>query len=146
MPLACLLLAACAPVVTWHGNTPSPRALESLTPGVDTREAVAAKLGPPTVRAPLSERRWYYVGYAMEKKGPRDARPVKDRVLVVAFTEDGTLEGTDLLESARVDVPHNPSETPVRGTEKTIAQEILGNIGKFVPAGVPGSATDLPGS
>lgn len=130
-----ILLCACAPTVTWHGNSPSDRALASLSPSIDTREAVIAKLGPPTTAAPLSEKRWYYVSYAMKKHGPRDPKVQEERVLVVTFKDDGTLEGTQILAPQRPQIPYDPNATPARGTERTAWQEIVGNIGKLRPSG-----------
>lgn len=133
------LLGACSPVVTHHGDAPAPEVLSALVPGQDGPNEVLAVLGPPTARGALGPpHHWYYMHYAMEKRGIRDARPVGEQMVVVTFGADGRLESVSGRAPERVPVAIDTTATPTRGTERTIAQELFGNIGKFRAPGQSG--------
>ena len=130
-----LLLGACTPVVTWHGNTPPEGAIEALEVGVDTPSTVIQKLGPPTAVAPLGQPQWYYMSYEMKKYNIRDTKPDDEQIIVVNFDQEtGLLASVSSKEDIeRTYVPIDKVVTPSRGTDTSILQELLGNIGKFKP-------------
>lgn len=131
--LPCLLaLAACSPTVAEHGNMLEDYQLKQIAPGTATRSDVLRVLGSPTTQAPFDENTWYYIGQETEKHGILDPKITKERVIVVRFAEDGTVTSiNEIPKDAAVDVPIEREKTKTNGTEYTLMQQLLGNLGKF---------------
>lgn len=144
--MTCLLLgssvalAACTPMKSTHGNYVEGFRMENIQPGVSTQSDVIREMGSPTTISPFDESTWYYIGQKMKKKGIFDAEVSEEEVFIAKFDEMGTLVSLTERESGRVDVPVAQKETPTYGTERTLLQEFLGNLGKFndPSSGIPG--------
>jgi hypothetical protein len=64
------------------------------------------------------------------------------KVLVLKFDPNGTLRTMDTLD--RQDgkqIAMAPGATPSPGSEASFMQQLLGNVGRFTPAGLPGGST-----
>jgi outer membrane protein assembly factor BamE (lipoprotein component of BamABCDE complex) len=130
---SCLLITvSCTPVVAERGNMLEDFQLKQVTAGVSTRSDVLRTLGSPTTEAPFDANTWYYIGQETAKKGILDPKITKERVVVLKFAEDGTVESVrELPKGAGVDIPIARQKTTTRGNEYTFLQQLLGNIGKF---------------
>lgn len=127
-----LMLAACTPTVAQRGNMLEDYQITQIAPGVHTRSDVLQLLGSPTTQAPFDDNIWYYIGQETEKRGIFDPEVVKERVIVVAFNDDGTVQQLrELPKGSRVDIPIARGKTPTHGNDVTIMQQLLGNLGRF---------------
>jgi len=126
------LLTACMPVVEQHGQRLDPDLLAAVRPGVSSKEEVARLLGSPSAVGTFDDRTWYYVTQRVEKHSFFQNRLAEQRVVAIRFDERGIVEaiGERGLEEARAVRPA-PDKTPTRGSELTIVQQLLGNIGRF---------------
>ncbi len=132
-----------------RGNKVDEDQLTQLVPGTSTRQDVTALLGSPTAKATFDDNTWIYIS--------ETTRPViggmqgveDQRVVVMTFDTKGTL--TSVQKKSQTDalpVEVNSHTTPSPGTEATILQQLLGNVGKFSAASSStgqGSATN-PGN
>lgn len=125
------LISACTPTQTNRGNMVEDFRMAEITPGVSTRTNVLKSLGSPTTTAPFDENVWYYIGQKMEKHGIFDPEVVEEKVVVVAFNEEGIVEKLERVNSDRLDVPKVRRKTPTGGNEVTFMEQLLGNVGKF---------------
>jgi outer membrane protein assembly factor BamE (lipoprotein component of BamABCDE complex) len=135
--LSALLLAACTPTESVHGNLLEDYQIATVKPGTDTQSDVLRKLGSPTTKAPFDDNVWYYLGQDMEKKGILDPKITRERVVVVTFNTDGIVKDVQNVDNHRIPVPYVKEKTPTSGNDITIMQQLLGNLGKFNKA-VPG--------
>lgn len=126
-----LAITACAPTHDVRGNLLEDYQIEQVKAGEDSVSDVLKKLGSPTTRDPFDERKWYYIGQDMEKRGILDPQVVDERVIIVAFNETGTVESIKELDNKRLDLPLIRRKTPTAGNEITVLQQLLGNLGKF---------------
>jgi outer membrane protein assembly factor BamE (lipoprotein component of BamABCDE complex) len=126
------LLTACTAVVEQHGQRLDPDLLAAIRPGVSSKEEVARLLGSPSAIGTFDDRTWYYVTQRVEKHSFFQNRLAEQRVVAIRFDDRGIVQAIDErgLEEARAVRPA-PDKTPTRGSELTIVQQLLGNIGRF---------------
>lgn len=123
--------AACTPVSAQHGFVAdNPDAL-SVQVGVDTKETVRARLGTPSTVSALEGEAWYYVSQTQERFAFYTPETVARTVIAVRFDDNDVVAGFDRfgLERGRV-VSINGDETPTRGRELGLVEQIFGNIGR----------------
>lgn len=126
-----LLAAACTPTQAVRGNIVEDYRLSEITPGVSTRQNVLKSLGSPTTQAPFDDSIWYYIGQKTEKTGIFDPKVTEEKIVVVAFDEDGVVQQAEVVDADRINIPRVRKKTPTGGNEVTPLQQMLGNLGKF---------------
>lgn len=124
-------LSACTPTESIRGNIVEDFRMAEITPGISTKTNVMKSLGSPTTIAPFDENRWYYIGQKMQKKGIFDPKVAEEKIVVVAFNEEGIVETMEEVEAGRLNVPKVRDKTPTSGNEVTFLQQLLGNVGRF---------------
>jgi len=126
-----VLITACTPTQSNRGNIVEDFRISEITPGISTRNNVLKSLGSPTTIAPFDDNTWYYIGQKMEKKGIFDPEVIEEKVVVVAFNEDGIVETLEEVDSERLDVPTVRRKTKTGGNDITFMEQLLGNVGRF---------------
>jgi outer membrane protein assembly factor BamE (lipoprotein component of BamABCDE complex) len=129
--LALAAASACAPVTTYNGFRPERNDVELQDPqvGVDTRATVQQRFGSPSTTAVFDQTAWYYVSSTQERIAFYTPNTTDRRVMVVRFDGD-TVAGVEKfgLERGRM-VNYSSDETPTRGRELGIIEQLLGNVG-----------------
>ena len=143
-------LAACAPVESQRGYVPDQDAISSIQVGTDTKDMVSKKLGDPSTAATFGGDTWYYISAHVEQNAFFAPRATDRNVVAVEFSKDGKV--TDVhkytLADGRV-VDFVTRETPTRGRELTLIQQIFnavpGQIGQSAPTeATPGGGAPPP--
>jgi outer membrane protein assembly factor BamE (lipoprotein component of BamABCDE complex) len=143
-------LSACAPVENQRGYVPDQEAVSSIQVGMDTKDTISKKLGDPTTAATFGNDVWYYISAHVEQNAFFAPRATERNILAVEFTKDGKV--TDVhkytLADGRV-VDFVSRETPTRGRELTLIQQIFnavpGQIGQSAPSqATPGGGNTPP--
>lgn len=128
---AVILMGACTPTVNTRGNIVEDFRMREITPGVSTQTNVLKSLGSPTTKAPFDDNVWYYIGQTMEKRGIFDPKVTEEKVVVVAFNEEGIVQTMEEIDADRLNVPTVRRKTHTGGNEVTVMEQLLGNIGRF---------------
>ena len=138
--------AACAPITTYSGFQAIEANPKDVKVGTDTKSTVRASPGSPSATSTFDPNVWFYIDQIKERVAFR--RPVITSRNVVAVTFDKETEvvknvDTMSLKDGKV-IAFNGRETPTRGRELTILEQLLGNVGRggMLPnqdEGVPGS-------
>ncbi len=136
-----LATSACAPTVAQRGNLLEDYQIAEVKENESTRTDVLRALGSPTTQSTFDPNVWYYIGQEMEKHGILDPEVVEERIIVVAFNEEGYVNVIREIDRDRLNVPISKDETETRGNEVTVAQQFLGNLGRFNPNTNSSSAT-----
>lgn len=127
-----LTLGACVQTVNTRGYLADEDIIADLIPGVDNRDSVQAALGSPSNTGTFNEDIWYY--YSRRTKSVAFLRPkiVNQQILAVTFDEEGNVEEINrfTLADARI-VELVKRETPTRGRELGLLEQLFGNIGRF---------------
>jgi outer membrane protein assembly factor BamE (lipoprotein component of BamABCDE complex) len=153
--VACLLaVSACswlAPPPVLRGNKVDPESLKELTPGTSTKADVTAVIGSPTATATFDDNTWLYISEKTQTRVGRTLGELDQHVVVLNFDGNGVLRTvSNKTMDDRLPVTVIARTTPSPGTEASFMQQLLGNIGRFVPGGgsspgVGGGAPSLGG-
>jgi outer membrane protein assembly factor BamE (lipoprotein component of BamABCDE complex) len=135
-PATLALLTACAPlikpVIDHRGYVPDEAQLSAIQPGQDTKTSIAGQLGTPSAEANFDGDTWYYI--STEQKSFLFYRPkiTKEEVVAIRFDENNVVSEINRygLEDHRV-VNYVKRETPTKGKELSILQQLLGNVGRI---------------
>ncbi len=138
------MLGACsmfeAQAVT-RGNMVDNDLLKELTPGTSTRADATALLGSPTAHASFDDNKWIYIGERTRPVIGGTNAVLGQQVVVLTFDQSGVLRdvsrlsGDDSLPVTVVD-----RTTPSPGSNASILQQLLGNVGRFNPGGLGGES------
>lgn len=138
----CLSMTACSwilPPPQTRGNKVAAEQLKELVPGTSTKADVTALIGSPTQKATFDENSWLYITETTRPRIGRTPGILDQGVVVVTFDDRGVLANVKTVtQDDAVPVAVATRTTPSPGTEASFMQQLLGNVGKFNPAGSSG--------
>jgi outer membrane protein assembly factor BamE (lipoprotein component of BamABCDE complex) len=145
-----LALAGCSlfeSPTTLRGNRVDEDQLAQITPGVQTRADVLALLGSPSARGTFDEDHWYYISQTTRLRPGALPRVEDQKVVALTFDRGGVVREVRQLTLADAQ-PVQPvtRSTPVPGNDRTVLQQLFGNIGRFGPGGPTAPVTPGPTS
>lgn len=117
-----------------RGHAVDPELMSQINVGVSTRDDVAALLGSPTATGTFEDDNWFYIS-SVTRQRPGRALAVEDQqVVMVRFDAGGIVREVRRLgrDDGR-DVRVVQRETPSPGTERTLMQQLFGNLGRLGP-------------
>ncbi len=131
---AALLLAtmACSPIEARHGYVPDEESIGRLQPGVHDVSTVTRLFGAPLTIANFKGETWFYIRRHTEKFAFFEEEVVRQDVLAVKFDGRGIVSEvkTYSMKDGQ-EVEYEGDETPTRGKELNLIQQLLGNLGRF---------------
>lgn len=138
-------VSACNPVLRSHGHRYNLGEEPEILVAEDTQQTVLQRFGNPSTRGLFDDDTWYYISATRENIAYLRPATRDRRILAVSFDEDGIVSEVNEygLDDGRV-VAYNDSETPTRGRELSIIEQILGNVGTL-PNENFGGEQNLPG-
>ncbi len=128
-----------------RGNMVDPIDYGQLVPGTSTRADVTSLIGSPTTRAMFDDNTWIYVGMQTQPTIGGFPHINKQQVMVLTFNNNGTLQSIHrATKKDSVLVAMDGRVTPSPGSEATFLQQVIGNVGRYNPAGLLGPAGTNP--
>lgn len=141
---AAALTAACAPVVGQNGFQAIDARPTDIVAGTDTRQTVLTKLGTPSTTSTFeSDTIWYYMSQTTEKYTYNRPQVTQRSITEITFNDAGQVAAVRTLgldDGERVAM--NSRETPTRGRQLTILEQLLGNVAR---GQLPRTEEDVPG-
>lgn len=137
LALAAAGASACAPVRSHTGYIVDVDLVNSIQPGVDNRQSVAATLGKPTLTGQFGQGDWYYVARDSANLAFNNPRPTSQITIQLSFDAAGTVttvRRAGVEQVASID-PLNKA-TPTLGRKRGFFEDLFGNIGTV---GAPGA-------
>ncbi len=141
--LVCVLalaagLAACAPRVDFRGAKIDEDALKSIQAGVSNQNQIATLLGSPSTTSTFDQwgTTWYYISAETEAVAFLAPETIDQQVLSIAFDKEGKVKEVKrygMKDGRQVDFVSR--ETPTKGREITVLEQLLGNFGRFNNSG-----------
>ncbi len=125
-----LAVAGCSPLTSYQGFQAIDQTPSDVKVGQDTRSTVLAHLGTPTATGTFDKDTWFYISQISNKTGFYHPRATKRDVVAIAFAKGGdqvSAVNTYSLKDGRV-IAYNGRETPTRGREMTVLEQLLGSI------------------
>jgi outer membrane protein assembly factor BamE (lipoprotein component of BamABCDE complex) len=126
------LLAGCTGEVNTHGDMIQDDRLARIIPLQHSQRDVLAILGSPSTLSVLDGEAWYYIGDRRESVAFFKPELLERETVVVSFNDSGFVTSVEKLtvdEENRIEVVER--ETPTHGSDLTMVEQFLGNIGRF---------------
>ena len=139
-------LAACAPITTYSGFQAIEASPKDVKVAEDSKTSVRQRLGSPSVTSTFDPNVWFYIDQVKERIAFRRAKVTQRNVTAITFNKDSeAVERVDQfsLKDGRV-IAFNGRETPTRGRELSILEQLLGTVGRG--SMLPRDDEGLPGS
>jgi len=127
-----LALGACAPITSYSGFQAIEASPTDVKVGTDTKSTVRGRLGSPSATSTFDNNVWFYVSQVKERVAFRRPQVSARQVTAITFDKDSeqvTHVDNLTLKDGKV-VAFNGRETPTRGREMTILEQLLGNVGR----------------
>ncbi|WP_425991598.1 outer membrane protein assembly factor BamE [Brevundimonas sp. TWP2-3-2] len=138
------LAVACAPVVGNHGFQVIDVNPKDIVIGTDTKSTVLAQLGSPSAVSTFEDNIWYYISQTTERYTYNRPQVSQRSVTAITFNEadDKVAEVRNLNLEDGQQIAMERRETPTRGRQLTILEQLLGNVGR---GQLPRTDEDVPG-
>lgn len=139
LSVALLGASGCTRVRTHQGYQVDKLLVDSVQPGIDNRASVEGTLGRPTFAAQFGEKDWYYVSRDLRQLAFSNPKPVEQTVLRVRFDPAGNVAAVDRIGLEQVaNISPMGDTTPTLGRNRSLFDEIFGNIGAVGAGGMGG--------
>lgn len=126
------LLSGCAGEVDTHGDMVQNERLSQIVPQVHRRDDVLAVLGSPSTVSLLDGEVWYYIGDRRETLAFFKPEVLEKEMVIITFDPAGSVVSVDKStddEGREIEVVER--ETPTNGSNLTMVEQFLGNLGRF---------------
>lgn len=138
--------AACSPITTYSGFQAIEANPKDVKVGTDTKSTVRASLGSPSATSTFDPNVWFYIDQIKERVAFR--RPVVTARNVVAITFDKETEQVKSVDTLTLKdgkaIAFNGRETPTRGRELSVLEQLLGTVGRGTM--LPNQDENVPGN
>lgn len=141
-----LALAACSPIASYQGFQAIDQRPADVKVGQDTRSTVLTKLGSPTAQDTFDKNLWFYISQIRSQTSFYHPKTIARSVVAISFDPDTEqVKSVDAytLADGRV-IAYNRRETPTRGREMTVLEQMIGSIG--AGSVLPSDQNITPGS
>jgi len=140
--VALLGLTACEEQINVQGNLLHATDLAKIRKGFHKRSDVQNILGTPSSVATFEKETWYYIGARVKTISFFKPEFLERKVVIVKFDGTGVVESVESREApTNRELMLVERETPTKGRELTLIQQLIGNIGRFP---TPQKGSDLP--
>jgi len=139
-------LAACSPITSYSGFQAIESDPKDVKVAVDTKSTVRGKLGSPSATSTFDPNIWFYMNQVKQRVAFRRPQIIARNVTAITFNkENEQVESVNnyTLKDGKV-IAFNGRETPTRGRELTILEQLLGNVGRG--SMLPRDDETVPGS
>jgi outer membrane protein assembly factor BamE (lipoprotein component of BamABCDE complex) len=125
-------LAGCAPIREVNGYQAIEHKPAEMKVGTDTKSTVLDQLGSPSAVSTFDPNVWFYMSQRTSQMSYHANRVTRRNVIEITFDKDSekvTDVKTFTLKDGKV-IAYNGRETPTRGRELSVIEQLLGNIGR----------------
>lgn len=130
-------LAGCSATYQNHGFVPEEEELETILPGVDTRETLELTVGQPSAAGVIRDDAWFYAAYRVRSFAYQAPQVIERDVVAITFDEDGVVENIEtfgLEDGQLVQLSRRVTDSGVG--EVTILTQIIRNFGRLDVANI----------
>jgi len=140
-----LLLGGCGKVQDRMGYVVEEALVTAIQPGVDNRESVMSTLGRPTFTGQWNDNDWYYVSRSTKNLAFNMPNVKSQTILRVRFDQAGNVTAVDRRGMEQVaSIDPMKDKTPTLGRDRSLLEELFGNIGAVGQTSQPGDSRDNP--
>ena len=129
--------AGCTKLKLHQGYVADETLITAVQPGVDNKDSVLTTLGRPTFTGQFNENDWYYVSRSSRNYAYNQPKVKEQIVLRVRFDPAGNVTAVDRRGVEQVaSIDPSSEETPTLGRDRSLLEELFGNIGAVGTGGM----------
>jgi outer membrane protein assembly factor BamE (lipoprotein component of BamABCDE complex) len=137
--------AGCTKLGLHQGYIADQTLISAIQPGVDNRESVTTSLGRPTFTGQFNENDWYYVSRSTKNFAFNQPKVREQTILRVSFDAAGNVTAVDRRGMEQVaSIDPSTDKTPTLGRERSLLEELFGNIGAVGTGGMSAPTGNTP--
>ena len=125
-------LGGCAPQRAVTGYQAIEHQPKDMKVGTDTKSTVLEALGSPSAVSAFDPNVWYYMNQNSNQMSFHAVQVTKRNITAITFDKDKETV-TDVKSFTLKDgklIAYNGRETPTRGREMSVLEQLLGNVGR----------------
>jgi outer membrane protein assembly factor BamE (lipoprotein component of BamABCDE complex) len=140
-PLKCVALCAivamfgvtaCEEQVNVRGNLPHEADIAKIRKGFHKKRDIENLLGTPSAVATFKKETWYYIGGRVKTLSFFKPEFLDRKVVIVKFNDSGVVDTVEARDAPKdKDIKLVERETPTKGRDLTVIQQLIGNVGRF---------------
>jgi outer membrane protein assembly factor BamE (lipoprotein component of BamABCDE complex) len=131
--LACgALISACTPTSSFQGYQAIEARPADVKVGTDNKDTVRARLGSPSTVSTFDPNVWFYISQVTQRQAFYRPKTIRRDVVAISFNKDDAMVAkvdTLTMNDGRV-IAYTGRETPTRGRQLSILEQLLGNLGQ----------------
>jgi outer membrane protein assembly factor BamE (lipoprotein component of BamABCDE complex) len=140
-----LTASACSRVAGHQGYVADSTLTDAIQAGVDNRESVEKTLGRPTFVSQYGTQDYYYFSRTTRQYAFNNPAPKAQQVLRIRFDQAGNVIAVDKAGMERVArIDPDGHTTPTLGRERSVLEDLFGNIGQVGAVGQGAGTADNP--
>lgn len=134
-----LLSPGCTTIKDHRGYLVDTALVDSVQPGIDNKVSVERALGRPTFSSQFGDPAWYYISMDTKQKPFTRPKTSEQLILRVRFDGAGNVVGVDRTGTEKIArVSPDGKKTPTLGSDRSILEDLFGNIGAVGAPGMGG--------
>lgn len=126
------MVSACTPTTAFQGFQAIDAKPQDVKVGTDNKSSVMARLGTPSAVSTFDPNVWFYISQVTQYESFYMPKTIRRDVVAVSFDKSSeSVTNVDVLtlKDGRV-IAYNGRETPTRGRQLSILEQLLGNLGQ----------------
>jgi outer membrane protein assembly factor BamE (lipoprotein component of BamABCDE complex) len=133
---ALMILSCCAKKIESRGYTIEQAEFDKIQVNKSRKEDVTTILGSPSARSTYGKETWYYVAAKTKTVAFLPPKMTEQHVIAISFSSNDTVDTINhySLSDAK-NIAYEPDVTKTEGSKAGVIQQLLGNVGRFNPAG-----------
>ena len=125
-------VTACEEHVNVRGNVPHSTDIAKIRKGFHKKSDIENLLGTPSTVATFKKETWYYIGGRVKTVSFFKPEFLDRKIVIVKFNSAGVVDSVESRDApTNKEVKLVERETPTKGKELTIIQQLIGNVGRF---------------
>lgn len=128
-----ILLASCSSGnVSVHGNAIDKNDMSYIEVGETSKNDMIMMFGHPTTKSSIDGEKWYYISQSIKYHSFMRPEVTNRETIEVSFGINGVVQEVKSYDlNDGIEVSFAEEKTESIATEKTVLQQLIGNIGKF---------------
>ena len=127
IPLFLIILFACQPRITKHGNFFNPKDIQLIKKTKLSKSEVVEIFGEPTLKSTFSDNVWYYITLIQHEKAYFEVKNLENKILAITFDENQLVKKYKILtedDSSEINISY-PKKAYNQNSEVSLIHEFF---------------------
>ncbi len=137
MLLVALSISACTSIaeetIASHGYVPTEKDIAYIKRNRPSKQQISIRYTKPFTVSTFDKNQWYYMAYRTSQYAFFKKEYIDFKIVKLTFKNNRVAKVDIFDKQALHKIQINPDKTKTSGKELGVIEQMLGNVGKFVP-------------